>query len=64
MRWILFILFCLLGTPAQAVTIPGVTTGTDAGAQTTPAPEPDLEQKKPPTGRWPMCWKMTHRARS
>ena len=46
MRWILFILFCLLGTPAQAVTIPGVTTGADAGAQTTPAPEPDLEQKK------------------
>ncbi|HEM6742668.1 TPA: mechanosensitive channel protein [Citrobacter farmeri] len=46
MRWILFILFCLLGTPAQAVAIPGVTTGTDAGAQTTPAPEPDLEQKK------------------
>ncbi|HEM6627647.1 TPA: mechanosensitive channel protein [Citrobacter farmeri] len=46
MRWILFILFCLLGAPAQAVTIPGVTTGTDAGAQTTPAPEPDLEQKK------------------
>ncbi|HHE5698147.1 TPA: mechanosensitive channel protein [Citrobacter amalonaticus] len=46
MRWILFILFCLLGTPAQAVTIPGVTTGTDADAQTTPAPEPDVEQKK------------------
>lgn len=46
MRWILFMLFWLLGAPAQAVTIPGVTTGTDAGAQTTPAPEPDLEQKK------------------
>lgn len=46
MRWILFILFCLLGTPAQAVTIPGVTTGADADAQTTPAPEPDVEQKK------------------
>ena len=46
MRWILFILFCLLGAPAQAVTIPGVTTGTDADAQTTAAPEPDVEQKK------------------
>ena len=46
MRWILFILFCLLGAPAQAVTIPGVTTGADADAQTTPAPEPDVEQKK------------------
>ncbi|AMG93961.1 mechanosensitive channel protein [Citrobacter amalonaticus] len=46
MRWILFILFCLLGAPAQAVTIPGVTTGADANAQTTPAPEPDIEQKK------------------
>ena len=46
MRWILFMLFWLLGAPAQAVTIPGVTTGTDASAQTAPAPEPDLEQKK------------------
>ena len=46
MRWILFILFCLLGAPAQAVTIPGVTTGADANVQTTPAPEPDVEQKK------------------
>lgn len=46
MRWILFILFCLLGASAQAVTIPGVTTGTDADAQTTAAPEPDVEQKK------------------
>ena len=24
MRWILFILFCLLGAPAHAVSIPGV----------------------------------------
>ncbi|SUH04455.1 Potassium efflux system KefA protein [Salmonella enterica subsp. enterica] len=27
MRWTLFILFCLLGAPAHAVAIPGVTTG-------------------------------------
>ncbi|EOD1042973.1 mechanosensitive channel protein [Citrobacter farmeri] len=46
MRWILFMLFWLLGAPAQAVTIPGVTTGTDASAQTASASEPDLEQKK------------------
>ncbi|MBN6043806.1 mechanosensitive channel protein [Citrobacter sp. ku-bf4] len=46
MRWILFILCCLLGAPSHAVTIPGVTTGADANAQTTPAPEPDVEQKK------------------
>lgn len=46
MRWILFILCCLLVAPSHAVTIPGVTTGADANAQTTPAPEPDVEQKK------------------
>ena len=44
MRWILFILFCLLGAPAQAVTIPGVTPATDDKAA--PVAEPDVEQKK------------------
>ncbi|STM21006.1 membrane protein YbiO [Escherichia coli] len=48
MRWILFILFCLLGAPAHAVSIPGVTTTTDS--TTEPAPEPDIEQKK--SGLW------------
>lgn len=44
MRWTLFILFCLLGTPAHAVAIPGVTTGTSTSQQA--APEPSPEQKK------------------
>ena len=46
MRWILFILFCLLGAPAPAVSIPGVTTTTTTDSTTEPAPEPDIEQKK------------------
>lgn len=46
MPWILLLLFCLFCAPAQAVTIPGVTTGASASQQTTPAPEPDVEQKK------------------
>lgn len=46
MRWILFILFCLLGAPAHAVSIPGVTTTTTTDSTTEPAPEPDIEQKK------------------
>lgn len=46
MRWILFILFCLLGAPAHAVSIPGVTTTTTTESTTEPAPEPDIEQKK------------------
>ncbi|EAY5146514.1 mechanosensitive ion channel protein, partial [Salmonella enterica] len=46
MRWTLFILFCLLGAPAHAVAIPGVTTGTSTSQQTTTAPEPSPEQKK------------------
>ncbi|MCR3694095.1 MULTISPECIES: mechanosensitive channel protein [Citrobacter] len=46
MRWILFIFVCLLSLPAQAVTIPGVTTPTSTNAQTAPAKEPDVEQKK------------------
>ncbi len=46
MRWILFILFCLLGAPAHAVSIPGVTTTTTTAPTTEPAPEPDIEQKK------------------
>jgi small-conductance mechanosensitive channel len=44
--WILLLLFCLFSAPAQAVTIPGVTTGASTSQQTTPAPEPDVEQKK------------------
>ncbi|MDV1712569.1 mechanosensitive channel protein [Citrobacter freundii] len=46
MRGILFIFVCLLSFPTQAVTIPGVTTPTSTNAQTTPAKEPDIEQKK------------------
>ncbi|MCR2260252.1 hypothetical protein NSX25_23740, partial [Salmonella enterica] len=46
MRWILFILFCLLGAPAHAVSIPGVTTTTTTDSTTEPAPEPYIEQKK------------------
>ncbi|WP_449550424.1 mechanosensitive channel protein [Lelliottia amnigena] len=46
MPWILLLLFCLFSAPAQAVTIPGVTTGASTSQQTTPAPEPDVEQKK------------------
>lgn len=62
MRWILFILFCLLGAPAHAVSIPGVTTSTTTTDSTTePAPEPDIEQKKRPMAHWRMCWIMTPR---
>lgn len=46
MRWILFILFILLGAPAHAVAIPGVTTGTPSQAGAAPTTEPDVEQKK------------------
>ncbi|MBL5966013.1 mechanosensitive channel protein [Lelliottia amnigena] len=46
MPWILLLLFCLFCARAQAVTIPGVTTGASTSQQTTPAPEPDVEQKK------------------
>ncbi|HCU0294796.1 TPA: mechanosensitive channel protein [Citrobacter sedlakii] len=46
MRWILFILVCLAWAPAHAVAIPGVTASPAADAKTTPAPEPDIEQKK------------------
>lgn len=46
MRGILFIFVCLLSFPTQAVTIPGVTTPTSTNAQTAPAKEPDIEQKK------------------
>ena len=45
MRWILFILFCLLGAPAHAVSIPGVTTTTTTDSTTEPAPEPDIEHE-------------------
>lgn len=46
MRWILFILFCLLGAPAHAVSIPGVTTTAATDSTTEPARNPDIEQKK------------------
>lgn len=64
MRWILFILFCLLGAPAHAVSIPGVTTTTTTAPTTEPAPEPDIEQKKRPMVHWRMYWIMTPRAKS
>ncbi|WP_230352045.1 mechanosensitive channel protein [Lelliottia sp. WAP21] len=46
MPWILVFLFCLFCAPAQAVTIPGVTTGASASQESTPPPEPNVEQKK------------------
>lgn len=46
MRWFLFICFFLLSVPAQAVTIPGVTTTASASPPTEPVAEPDIEQKK------------------
>ncbi|CAM2978497.1 putative mechanosensitive channel protein [Shigella flexneri] len=64
MRWILFILFCLLGAPAHAVSIPGVTTTTTTDSTTEPAPEPDIEQKKRPMAHWRMCWITTPRVKS
>jgi small-conductance mechanosensitive channel len=44
--WILLLLLCLFGAPAQAVTLPGVTSGASASQSNTPAAEPDVEQKK------------------
>jgi len=44
--WILVFLFCLFCAPAQAVTIPGVTTGASASQEKAPPTEPDVEQKK------------------
>jgi small-conductance mechanosensitive channel len=44
--WILLLLLCLFGAPAQAVTLPGVTSGASASQSSTPAAEPDVEQKK------------------
>lgn len=46
MRRILFILFLLLGAPAHAVAIPGVTTDASGSQEAAPAAEPDVEQKK------------------
>ena len=46
MPWILLLLFCLFSAPSFAVAIPGVTTGTTATKESTPPPEPDVEQKK------------------
>nr|WP_237730095.1 mechanosensitive channel protein [Lelliottia aquatilis] len=40
----MLLLLCLFGAPAQAVTIPGVTTNASSSQPTTP--EPDVEQKK------------------
>ncbi|EAT5069599.1 TPA: hypothetical protein H2X21_000005 [Salmonella enterica] len=55
MRWTLFILFCLLGAPAHAVAIPGVTTGTSTSQQA--APEPSPEQKKAAYAPWLTYWR-------
>ncbi|MBU5565915.1 hypothetical protein KQJ25_26310, partial [Escherichia sp. S69_ASV_4] len=60
MRWILFILFCLLGAPAHAVSIPGVTTTTTTDSTTEPAPEPDIEQKKAAYGALADAVSYTH----
>ncbi|MBM3072013.1 mechanosensitive channel protein [Enterobacter sp. RHBSTW-00994] len=46
MPWILLLLLSLFCSSTLAVTIPGVTSGTAATQQTTPAPEPNVEQKK------------------
>ena len=46
MPWILLLLISLFSAPSLAVAIPGVTTGTTASQQSTPPPEPDVEQKK------------------
>ncbi|STG53890.1 membrane protein YbiO [Escherichia coli] len=46
MRWILFILFCLLAHLPTRYPYPGVTTTTTTDSTTEPAPEPDIEQKK------------------
>ncbi|MFN1129469.1 mechanosensitive channel protein [Lelliottia nimipressuralis] len=46
MPWILLLLLCLFGASAQAVTLPGVTSGASASQSNTPAAEPDVEQKK------------------
>ncbi|MDK9586119.1 mechanosensitive channel protein [Lelliottia wanjuensis] len=46
MPWILLLLLCLFGAPAQAVTIPGVTTSASSSQPPATAPEPDVEQKK------------------
>ena len=64
MRWILFILFCLLGAPAHAVSIPGVTTTTTTDSTTEPAPEPDIDKKKRPMAHWRMCWITTPRVKN
>ena len=45
MPWILLLLISLFCLPAQAVSLPGVPAATPAEA-TTPAAEPDVEQKK------------------
>lgn len=46
MRWILFICIFLLSVPAQAVTIPGITSTASDSPPTKPTAEPDVEQKK------------------
>ncbi|WP_196208228.1 mechanosensitive channel protein [Citrobacter sp. Res13-Sevr-PEB04-36] len=46
MRWILFICVFLLSVPAQAVTIPGITSTASDSPPTKPTAEPDVEQKK------------------
>lgn len=46
MPWILLLLVSLLCAPAQAITLPGVTTGTTPAAEGAAPAEPDVEQKK------------------
>ena len=45
MPWILLLLISLFCLPAQAVSLPGISAAT-ASEQSTPPPEPDVEQKK------------------
>ncbi len=65
MRRILFILFLLLGAPAHAVAIPGVTNGRlrQSGGRACRL-NPMSNKRKPPTRRWQMCWKTRPLARS
>lgn len=57
MPWFLLLLISLFSAPSLAVAIPGVTTGTTASQQSTPPPEPDVEQKKRLTAHLPTCLK-------
>lgn len=54
MPWILLLLATLFTAPLSAATLPGVPA---ASAEQPASSEPDLEKKRPPMRRWPMCWK-------